>query len=227
MTPEELRSYVYNITLLEDTAGNDAIINSYLEQGYYDICSAFDWQWMISATPADIAVSDSILAADLPTGFFKAISLWEPDRAIQLKPMSPSAAIAMYAGAGVSGTPMVYYIADGQIVVKPIPDTAYTLKLDYYKFTPVDFTLTTAPPFEPAFHRAIAEFAIGKVWEQEEDFDRAEIYFGLFRDTLARMYSFYGDQTGGYPMIYGEPRTRVARIPNTLANMPFGVDGLI
>lgn len=82
----------------------------------------------------EVAVTSG--AADLPTDYLEARHLYiDADYDNEIVPASLSTMRRDYPGAP-TGRPLIYALADGQILFAPSPDTDYTAQLHYYNKIP-------------------------------------------------------------------------------------------
>jgi len=100
--------------------------------------------------------------------------------------------------------PVAYTFARTTLYIWPKPATTDTLDVYYYEHPAWGATDSDEPPFESSFHTAIADWALSRLWEEEEDIEKADDYRQRFEVRLNRMEKFYNTEMVSRPMIFGE-----------------------
>jgi hypothetical protein len=124
----------------------------------------------------------------------------------------------------VIGSNHPHYWARGESQIKLWPTPGTTDNLDVYYYGDPGFGATdpSEPPFNEVFHEMLADWAMVRLWEQEEDFDKSDRYRGRFESKLLRMADFYATHMQQRPMIVGGGNL-TAHVTNT----PFLNDGAL
>lgn len=82
-----------------------------------------------------------------------------------------------------TGSPQFYAVWNQTIMLRPIPDSALTLKI--YSFNePTEVSATSVLEIHEMWHLAIADFLLWKMCAKEKNFDGAAWYQGLWMKTL-------------------------------------------
>ena len=182
-----------------------------------EISNRFDNPWLVgvedivsvaaqaSYTPAADIVSIIAIVVDGETG--------------RLVPVTRTEVLQRYGDAVPSGTPKFYYLWDGDIYFLPTPDAAKTYHINLIGL-PVLFTATTdEPAMLASFHNVLADYVEARVWEREEEFEKALQAQSRFEMGVRSMRLAYQSQTNRQPWALGDGRPAVFN-----SNTPFGED---
>jgi hypothetical protein len=112
--------------------------------------------------------------------------------------------------------PGYWTVSAGFIRIYPTPAAADTMRVFYYVHPAFDSADDDVPPFDDAFHTVLVDWALCRLWEQEEDMDKSGDYRAKFEMKLSRMTKFYNTEMLDRPMVYGGN----ARKPEA-SNMPW------
>lgn len=216
----DIRDYVREQTLVETDDFADTKIDAIINQGLRVLSTRFDWPWL--AETGTLSVVASTTAYTMPTDLSRSLAITHPTKANRLVEVSPWEILGKYGGDLPSGTPTSYFVHGRTMNLDRIPyeDVDYTWL--YFKNATVLSNDTDEPEFAAEFHLILADYAVAKVWEREEDFTKADEAMKDYQEGVENMARFYLDVSHDRPIVFGESRDIGMRRHAT--NMPF-LDG--
>jgi len=200
MKRSEIRDQVRFLSLIEEREVSDSQLDTLIDEGYDVIEGREAWTW---ATVPKPALVQTTVGADryLIPSFTHILAVIGRESGLQLRSVSRQE-LALNAWEKY-GTPEIFTVEGRKIVLSPIPDetcqnfdVVYTAK---GAWNPED----DSPPFESEFHSMLADWALHRLWEREEDFDRSDRYRSRFEARLSDMNHFYSTRTKDRPLIFG------------------------
>lgn len=124
-----------------------------------------------------------------------------------------------YAPVDRLGAPTGFFIWNSSLYLMPVPDDVGALRIFYHK-APTAITLGGAPEFDVTFHHALAHYGEFRMWQREEDLDKATASYAHYKDIADEMRDWYRQRVDDSPWQIG------AGIGSgVLTNTPF-LDGL-
>ena len=184
-----IRDWVRTQTLLETDDLADDKINRMINQALRSISVLADWPWLLAST----TFSTSASSYAIPTDFGRVLAVYVDGDPNRMREMSLSEMYENWGGDLPKGEPQAFAIdgprftkegwpaigqdVTGDIIFVPDPDgTSYDFTLHYYRAVEALVMDDDAdfPPFGEEFHMVLANFAIARVWEREEDFTKAQ-----------------------------------------------------
>lgn len=215
-----IRDYVRQQTLVETDDWGDDKINAVINQGLRRLSARFDWPWLAaSGTLTTVAGTGSYA---LPTDLRKSLAITRIDKAQRLVEVSPWEILGRWGGDLATGTPESYYVHGRTLYLDKLPSEAATYTWLYFTSPTALDNDVDEPEFTDEFHLVLADYAVAKVWEREEDFTKAADSMKQFDRGVEEMAVFYLDVSRDRPVVFGEARTM--RIGSSGSNMPwFGV----
>ena len=210
-----IRDYARELTLVETDDISNTKINNIIDQGIRELASRFRWPWL--ETTDTIAVVAGTRSYALPTDFQYLHSLLRAGSKIRLRATSPSKALGTYGDDFPEGTAEGYYLWGSSLFLTRNPASNETLNLFYYQSPTMLSNDTDVPGFDAQFHLLLADYAISKIWEREEDFVKAKASVNRWDDGVEQMARWYQERTEDMPMVLGEEPT----IRATVLNMPW------
>jgi|GEM_PF-4374860 len=172
MTYAELRTYVRDrLTISTGDTAKTTQINTAIQQARYRLSAEF----RLTKTKATLNFTADTETVTLPSDVVEILSITSGNYIVQ--PISEQE-WAEVAGSVVAGGPQVY-VVDGSsttIRISPVPaDTETAAATIYYVARPTALSADADVPTElPAeFHDLIAEMAVYRIAQSEEDFDLA------------------------------------------------------
>ncbi len=199
----ELRTLVRGITRTEEQDVADANLDVYLDEGYSEVVSNREWPWGYSLTPVTVPMIVGTNVYTLDDTVKRVLAVIELEQRYPLKSVSQSDWARTQESIDSSSRPVWYTFTNKNLHIWPVPATTDSLDVYYYEHPVWGGTDTDEPVFESSFHTIIADWAMSRLWEQEEDFEKADDYRQRFEVKLARMAKFYNTEMIDRPMIYG------------------------
>lgn len=221
-TLSDLRTVVRHQTLAETDDVSTALLNTYLNQGYYELSLAFDWPW-VQETYA-ISVVDGTQGYAVPADYRVLLAIVDEDKRRTLTQLTPQEALGRFGGDMPEGSDATYYyIWEDTINLIPIPDTTAASRYTLYYQKAVTALSADAdePLFADEFHLILAYYAIARVWEHEEEFDKARQSDDTFNQKAGQMARYYNKRERRVPLVLGGGS---APLISTHGNMPW-LDG--
>jgi len=129
-------------------------------------------------------------------------------------------AVVYYAPTDRMGHPTGFFIWGSSLYLNPVPDSVIPLRVVYHK-VPTVLTAGSAPEFDPIFHHALVHYGEFRVWQREEDLDKASAAYAHYSDIVERMGGWYTERIDSTPWQVGVPPWSGSALTNT----PF-LDGL-
>ena len=207
-----LRNRVRRQSLITTEELTDAEINQDLEQGILDTATLYAWPWM--RTVGTIVLADGTAEYNLPADLMYLQNLIHDGvGASSLVRTTLEAVKATYGDSvGDSDLPHLWYqSSDTTIVFVPTPDAVKTVNVHYYAVPDIanDFNDdTSVPPWHPAFHRLLVDFALAQIWESEDQEQRSQYYWEKYGQQVERMAAFYSQALPPSPLVVGQGLNR-------------------
>ena len=203
-TLSDLRGVVRNQTLAESDDVSDANIHLYLNQGLRELSMAFRWPWLEATTTVDVVAATASYA--LPADYRKLFVVQDTDARRSLTRLTLAQAQNHWGGDVPEGDAADwYYVWDDALYLVPIPGTTATAayKIYYQKAVTVLAADADTPEFASEFHLILTHYAIARVWEHEEEFEKAKVADDTFRVKVAQMAQYYLKREESDPLIFG------------------------
>lgn len=208
MNRGEIRTLVRGITRTETHDVSDSLLDVYMDEGYDEIVSNRAWPWGYALTPLTIAMVPDQAEYPVDVKVKRVLEVIEKEQRYPLTAISQSDWARRQDAVQSTSRPVWYTFANNTLFLFPVPATTDNLDVYYYEHpdwgTPGVPDDADIPVFESAFHTAIADWAMIRLWEQEEDLEKSDDYRGRFEIKLNRMAEFYNTEMKSRPMIYGE-----------------------
>ena len=213
MNRKQLRERVRFLTLVEPHDVSDADLNALLDEGFNNVLTRAEWPWSINNVEIDVTAGD--WSYDVGSeGWSKAatvVGVYHDDNKSHLRSMSVEKALRYYRDR--TGRPEAFTVTHErqhfQITLLPIPDQDEKIWVVYRGGIHFSTGDGDQPPWHFAFHEMLADWAIYRVWEREEDMDKSEDYRNRFELRLIEMEQFYNVQSEDRPMIFGETQSAI------------------
>lgn len=166
-----------------DALAAEPAITEMVNEALAAIATERDWPWL-ETTRSFTTASD--------TGTYAAASDWVRTRSLKIADRAPLRSVSRaqldywYPATNDTDQPRLYSVSAEQLVLRPIPDGAYTVTEVYYRSEPeLSGTMT---PLMPAWaHYAIVEWATSLLLERTRDEDRAERAMRRAQDWIKRL----------------------------------------
>lgn len=218
-----IRDYVRNQTLIEQDDWGDDKIDAVINQGLRRLSTRFEWPWLAATTTLTLAADSS--SATFPTDLMKVEAITRVGYAGRLVEVSPHEILGTRGGSIASGVPTAYYRHGRDMFFDRIPSEDIDFTVLYYKQASTMENDTDEPEFTEEYHLILADYAVAKAWEREEDFTKADEAMNDYEAGVEQMAQFYLDIARDKPIVIGEPRPSVYNGAYSNPNMPF-LDGV-
>ena len=208
MDRAEIRTLVRTITRTETQDVDDAALDLYLDEGYAEIVSNRPWPWTYVDTPETVVLTPDVNEYTLGATVRRVVAVIEVEQRYPLTNISINDWARRQDSIQSTSRPVWYVYQAGKLKLWPVPATNDSLDVYYHAFPVWD---TDPPVFDSTFHTAIADWSMSRLWEQEEDLEKANDYRQRFEIKMTRMAKFYNTEMLDRPMIYGGGDAGVAR----------------
>lgn len=224
---------VRTATLVPVTQVGDQEILSWVNEGYYRIATQYQWPWLEGVgelgTVADqqayplatSIVDDADAVTPVPYAVRRIVAVYDASNRVRLREWSPASAVEVYGGDWPSSArATAFFLWGGSLYLIPVPSDDDILYRVLFHKAPTAITVGGSPEFDPMFHAALVHYGEFRMWQREEDLDKAEAAYAHYADTAERMRLFYTQRVSDQPWYVGEGVQGGA-----WSNMPF-LDGL-
>ena len=207
MNLTDIEGWARRISLIEAKNITDAQINQLINQGYHELSVMYPWSWL--ETTADFTVSKNVRKYALPSNFDYGITMIDTntDRAIQYVPAKEFFEETGNDTDTTAKAARLWTIFDNNVYFHPVPSTqttaAYTL---YYYSEITEITAEDQPAFHTAFHWALVEYVLWKLYNREEYFAQSERAFITYSRYINEMIAFYNSKTKWSSFVWGDGR---------------------
>ena len=199
---DAILAQVRTLSLLTVGDISDADVTVFINEGYNDLSSLFEWPWLQAQATATITADTA--AVTPPSGWAKIRAVMLDGESGRLRQIQDIKAWERWGDDVPSGTPETYYMFGETLYVQPIPTANTDLRI-YYTTTP---TLLSAgadlPEWDAQFHTVLADFALKRVWEREEDLTKARSHEAAYNRTVNAMGRYYLNRSDDQPVVFGE-----------------------
>lgn len=203
MTRDEMRTFIRDLIQLDNTTElPDATIDMYLDEGYEEVAGRDAWEWANVASPIDVdtvagTASYAVAAAD------RIVAVTNDTQNYPLTKLSRIEYLRNQSTTTTQTSPTHFNVYDGFLYLWPTPGSVEQIYV-YYLATPTFGTLASSEPaWDSLFHSVLVDWAMHRLWEREEDFERSDMYRARFEAKLGRMSTFYNRHTAMRPLVYG------------------------
>jgi len=217
MQRSEMRTMVYRLMRIDDTVDvPNSDVNRYLDDGYNEVVAYTDWPWCYVATPDDVNMIADTNTYALEAAVRRVVAVINTAQNHALKEISMAEWLKRQNAVTSSSRPYLYAYSEQVLYVYPTPANTDAHEVYYFQHPSFGATDASTPDFDAAYHTVLVDWAMHRMWEQEEDFERSDEYRARFESRLKRMQDFYQTTGKDVPLIYGE-------YPNIShpGNMPF------
>lgn len=230
-TRANIRDYIREQTVIETTDWADAQVNAVIDEGYNYVATAFDWPFYFTKAAINVTADTAVYA--LPSDWAKTHSLVRASKRRRLREISPKDAFERWGDDFPTSSEATAFFFDYNSVagaapalhLVPTPSATETTAYQHYYFTTPTLLAAdgSSPEWVSMFHMILADYGVWKVWQREEDYDKAAKARDDFLDGLDRMARHYLNMADDRPVILGESRDHFRR-RGSAENMPF-LDG--
>jgi hypothetical protein len=212
MQRSDLRSYVRTRMRLDTADYPDATIDELLNEALNQTATVFTWPWLEGDPVHTFDSADATPSYTAPADYWRILAVVETASTVNLR-FLPWREIRRRTGGDLdyhSGNPVVWSLYQDKIYLLPEPSSVINYTVDYLLKPAFAAGDTALPPFEAAFHLALAWWAMAEIWEEEEDMERSDFYRNKWANRVSEMAIFYNLQPADQPLIYGESADRTA-----------------
>jgi hypothetical protein len=218
-----IQSAVRSIAQITTSTISDADLTVFIDEGYNEIVAYTDWPWCYAMTPKEVTMIAGTTQYSLGADVKRVIAVINTaSDQYALESVGQADWARRQAHLESTSKPKIFTFAKAYLHIWPPPATTDKLKVYHYEHPAFAAAGASIPAFDPAFHTLIVNWALHRLWEREEDFEKSDDYRARFEARLQRMVAFYNTQVGDMPKIYGE---RGGRMRGT--NMPWLSDGAL
>jgi Ni/Co efflux regulator RcnB len=216
MTVDELIDRVRQKTMIDasEITNNEMIL--WLNDGQDEVSNRHNWDWLMGTE--DVTTIAGTAAYALTADYSSIIAIVEDGERGRLIPVTAQAVWNHY-GDDIPSAQRAkyYYIYDNDLYLLPTPSTSSVVYHVYAEGLPQLFTATSdAPAFMETFHKVLADYVEARVWEREEEFEKAQVADNRFELGVRQMQVAYDSRQKLDPWAVGDGR------PSTLrTNDPF------
>lgn len=202
-----IRNYARRQTLIESDDVADVNLRDYANQGIREVAATRFWPFLQAETT--IATVAAQRGYNLPADFARLEAVYFAD-GILLDELTRRQAVADYEG-DTSSQPEYFYLWKSQIVLVPTPSVgSLTVYLDYQK-TPTELTNDVdTPEWHSAFHLILGDYVASKIWEREEDLEKATFHLNAFYRGVDGLHEYYANRAKDGPLIVGGQVNRIS-----------------
>lgn len=203
MQRTDMRTMIRDLLQLDNTTElPNSTIDIYLDEGHAEVVTRMDWEFLSVASPVTVntvAGTESYAAAAVD----RVVSVIETTNDRPLQNISRVDYLHLLANDTARNNPTHYNFWDGRIYLWPTPGSVVDVDI-YYQAHPTFGSGDTAEPdWEANFHYILVDWALHRLWEREEDFDRSDMYRSRFEAKMVRLEKFYNTHVQMRPAAYG------------------------
>jgi len=202
MLRSEMVTLTRAIAQVEIHSVDDPTLDAYLNEGYAEIVSNRTWPWCYALAPESVPLVADITEYALDAKVKRVIAVVNVEDRYELESVAQSEWARRQHQIESTSRPRIFTFTNQTLFIWPIPAVVETLEVYFYEHPVWDSE--TAPVFDTAFHTAIVDWALHRIWEQEEDFEKSDDYRTRFEMRLNRMGLFYNNAMQDPPKIYGQ-----------------------
>lgn len=191
---------------IRDTGYSSSEIHNYINDAQRDVFNEYRLPFMqaTQAYTVTIGASDITNGLGLGTNFVQAIDLTYTsagEKTIPHKEFSEIDSDADDTTAHPAGEPQYWYKYGNTIRVFPVPSTAYTVTLRYYK-TPTELTADADIPEIPSeFEEILVVGAAYRVMQVKDNYDQAGVLENKYSELVQKLVMRYSQAQIGYPTV--------------------------
>jgi len=220
-TVDEIRALVRLTTMVDSGEVADAQLLTWINECIYDISMRGDWPWLeTNDTFATVATQQAYTLASISTNEMQEILfVIRSGKQFPIQHISQQEAFARWGDDFPDGDPTWYYVAEEKVNLIPVPSGVETIKVFFVK-PPTELTQGSDTfAWIGTFHNLVSDFVEGKAWQQQEDFQKAQVAFNRYFDRLDEMRRMYATRENDAPWAVG-----AARDVRSGQNTPFQSD---
>lgn len=217
---------VRTATLVPVSQVSDQELLTWINEGYYRIASQSQWPWLEGqgemetvagqqAYSLSTAIVDDLDKDDgeeppapvpgTPLAVRRIVAVYDAENRVRLRQWSPASAVDVYGGDWPSSSKATaFFVWAGSLYLIPVPSVSGTRYLVLLHKAPTALTSGTGPEFDSMFHSALVHYGEFRMWQREEDLDKAQAAYAHYADTVERMRLWYTQRFDDQPWYVGE-----------------------
>ncbi len=213
MQRDEMRTLVRTLSKVGSHSVSDTELDVFLDEGYGEVVTNRTWSWGYALTPVTVTLVSGTDVYSLAASVKRIIAVVEADQGYPLQAISQTDWARRKEATVATSTPLQYTFSKGDLHVWPVPGVTDDLYVYYYEHPEFAAADASVPAFDETFHPILVDWAMSRLWEVEEDFEKAEDYRSRFEIKLIRMAKFNNSEVEDRPMIFGA-RPEVTHVSN-------------
>lgn len=211
-----IRDFAREQTLVETDDLDQDKLNNIVNQGVREVAARFSWPFLAASAAETLTAGQATVA--IPDGAGRIESLVLTGTKYRLAEVPPAAAWAEYGDQFGSGRPTTFFLWGSSIYFIPVPSEETGLTINYLTEPTLLGNDEDLPQWDSSFHMVLADYAIWKLWEREEEYAKAQQAQEDFERGVDRMARFYVNRTSNAPLVIGSRR---GRLYNPRQHYPF------
>ena len=220
MNRGEIRQLVRDISRTETQDVSNAVLDAYTTEGYAEVVSHKVWPWGYALTPETVQLVADQNEYTLDDAVKRVLAVIEKEQRYPLTQVSQNDWARTQDSIQSTSRPIWYTFAAKTLFLWPVPATTDSLDVYYYEHPewgpPGAEDDADIPVFDAAFHTALVDWSLSRLWEQEEDLEKSDDYLQRFEVKLNRMSKFYDTEMIDRPMIFGGGTDNVRGRPSSM-----------
>ena len=199
---------------------SDAQLLLWINECVFDVSMRYDWPWLeTNESFATVATTQAYALSDLTAEVQEILFVIRTGKQWPLLHISRDEAFARWGDDFPDGDPTWYYVSEEKINLVPVPSSVETIKVFFVK-PPTELTAgADTPAWVATFHLILSDYVEAKAWQQQEDFEKAQVAFQRYFDRLDEMRRMYQSRENNSPWAVG-----AARDTRSGQNTPFQSD---
>lgn len=192
-----------------DEWAQDKLVNL-VNRGLREISASYPWPWLEASDV--VTLEDGVASYSLPSDFNKMLGVLRRGTKVRLMETTVSQIWDLYGDDPSSGTPVEYYLYQGNIYFHPVPTATGDLVDLHYLKRPSDMgTSADLPPWDEVWHEILVEYGLWKVLQRAEQYQKAQVHREQYFFLLHEMRRWYDDRSEDGPWQVGLPKQSLAR----------------
>jgi hypothetical protein len=216
MNLSDIRDFARETTLLESDDWPNSKILVVINEGINVLSNRFMWPWLTDSAQLSLVADQpnyALTTIDADLNRIEAIIVNGESR--RLGEVSAPSAWTQYGGQmPESPLPTHFFLWGGDIhfIPSPTENANNALTVYFYKKPTLLSGDADVPEWDDRFHAVLAYWACARIWEREEDMEKAQYWRAQFDGEVDRMASYYLNRATDAPTVVGlghSPRARI------------------
>ena len=236
MNGAALIAMIRTATMIPSSMVTDAEILRWINEGYFRTAAMRPWPWLEQsgefetvadqqAYPLATAIVDDVdpeePAVPVARTVRRIVAIYDDTRRVRLRQWDATLAVDTFGDEWPSSAhATAFFIWADSLYLIPVPSEDDILYRVLLHKAPAALTLATDPDFDEMFHPCLAHYGEFRMWQREEDFEKATSAYAHYLDMVENMGEWYRSRFGDSPWQIGVPQQ-----PRVWTNTPF-LDGL-